>query len=366
MIRNTCVICTHSSLIDIFNMQNYPITPSSSDEDVYTDEYADCIFASCSVCGSVQLKTLVDPIKLYKDSHNSTEDTPTWKEHHLLFAEFIRIHLESSSVLEIGGNSGILYKHLARSIPTYTILDICDSDRRPRHVPFIQGNCESLDLSGHTDIIMSHTFEHLYHPLKFIENLARARAHSIYISIPNMEHLYASENISILHNEHTFFVGEHEIKYMFSLMGYICKVILPFKNHSTFYKFVLDTSSVPLPLCTNTDRSLTISNYMTAFENSLKSIIIDKPSFICPAGHYGQKIYYYLKRYHEHLLGFIDNDPSKQGKRVYGTPLNVFSPDVLITQRHTNVSIILFAGPYREELKVQLNMIHDNITFVDI
>jgi hypothetical protein len=366
MIRNTCVICRNSSLEDIFTMQNYPITPSSNHEDVSTDEYADCIFASCNVCGSVQLKTLVDPIKLYKDSHNSTEDTPTWKEHHLLFAEFICKHSNTSRVLEIGGNSGTLYKHLCSSLPNYTILDICDSERRPKNVPFVQGNCESYDLSGHTDIIMSHTFEHLYNPLKFIENLSRGRVQSVYISIPNMEHLYASKNISVLHNEHTFFVGEQEIKYMFSLNGYVCNTVVPFKNHSTFYKFVLDSSSSPLTIPTNTDRSLAISSYMAAFEHSLKDIVVDRACFICPAGHYGQKIYYYLQKYNEYMLGFIDNDPSKQGKRVYGTPLKVFRPDVLNMHTNKSICVVLFAGPYREELKAQLNMIHNNIRYIDL
>ena len=366
MIRASCVICEHSVLRDIFTLHKYPITPSSSTQDVSTDEYEDCIFATCAVCGSVQLKTLVDPIKLYKDSHNSTENTPTWKEHHRLFAEFIREHSNTTALLEIGGNSGTLYAHLSNTINDYTILDICDSDRRPSSITFIQGNCESFDLSGHADVVLSHVFEHLYSPRRFIENMSRGRVQSVYISIPNMEHLYASKNISVLHNEHTFFVGEHEIRYMFSLNGYVCSSIRPFKNHSTFYKFILDESSTPLTLYRDMDRSITISSYMTKFENSLKDIIVDRPCFICPAGHYGQKIYYYLQKYREQMMGFIDNDPSKQGKRVYGTPLHVFSPGVLDAYTDKSICIVLFAGPYREELKAQLNTIHNNIIYIDI
>jgi hypothetical protein len=77
MIRTNCVLCEAAGTLTNINiLKNYPITPSSSNQDYSTDEFNDCIFAACNVCGCIQLKTLVDPIKLYQNSHNSTENTP--------------------------------------------------------------------------------------------------------------------------------------------------------------------------------------------------------------------------------------------------------------------------------------------------
>jgi hypothetical protein len=50
-----------------------------------------------------------------------------------------------------------------------------------------------------------------------------------------------------------------------------------------------------------------------------------------------------------------NNDPAKQGKRVYGTLANVFHMTYI--QKYSNsepVHIYLHAGPYTEEIKAQL------------
>ena len=365
MNRTNCVICnTPDNFIEIHRLENYPITPSSSLES--SDEFRDCVFVTCNSCGSVQLKTLIDPFKLYKDSHNSTENTPTWREHHKLFSEFISSNSNIDSIVEVGGNSGILYTYLKDVISKYTILDICDTNGRPDDIVFIEGNCETYDFSGHKTVVLSHTFEHLYYPLKFINNLSKGRVESVYISIPNMENLYKSKNVSIIHNEHTFFVGDEEIRYLFSQSGYVCKSLDGFKMHSLFYHFVYDHSSRPLTLHKNLKRSEYIQTYLKEFEETVSNLVIDRPSFICPAGHYGQKIFYYLQKYSANILGFIDNDISKQNKRVYGTTGQVYSPDILQKYKDTIINVILYAGPYTVELKAQLNLLHPRIEYISI
>jgi len=365
MERTNCVICESNSFNHVYSLENYPITPSSSSLDLSSDEFNNCIFISCNYCGAVQLKNLVDPFKLYKDSHNSTENTPTWKEHHQLFAKFIHENTDTHSILEIGGNSGILYKYLNRYIADYTILDICNSGNRPLEIKFIEGNCETFDFTDHKNLVLSHTFEHLYYPIKFINNLVKSHVESVYISIPNMEYLYNSKNISIIHNEHTFFVADNEIRYLFSQYGFSCSAFYEFKRHSLFYKFIYDPSIKLLPLYKNMERAPYIKSYLKDFEELVTKVVIDKPCFICPAGHYGQKIYYYLRNYSKYIIGFIDNDLSKQNKRVYGTACEVYSPDVLLNYKDT-VSIILYAGPYTTELKNQLNLLNSSIDYIII
>jgi len=343
-------------------MKNYPITPSSNELDASYDEFADCVFGACNTCGCIQLKTLVDPAKLYENSHNSTENTPTWKEHHRLFADFISQRADTT-LLEVGGNSGTLYNLLSSKISNYTILDICDSPKRPSTVSFIQGNCEEFDFTGHNHIALSHTFEHLYQPKRFVENLSKAQVPSVFISIPNINHLYNSKNISIIHNEHTFFVGDSEIRNLFSRYRYSCSANYLFKSHSLFYHFVYEPNTVPLTLINTMQRSIHLKEYLSAFERSIKDITIEGPCFICPAGHYGQKIYYYMPQYHANIIGFIDNDPSKQGKRVYGTPVYVYSPEILKTYNNP-IYVILYAGPYTDEIKKQLNTLHHSIVYI--
>jgi len=356
-------LCDADKLSTSFTIKNYPITPSSNTLPAESDEFDDCEIGSCKECGAVQLLTLVDPVKLYKNSHNSTENTPTWKEHHRLFSDFVADGSTATDILEIGGNSGVLYRLLRDRLPKYSILDICDSKNRPTDVRFIEGNCEAFDFTGFTHLILSHTFEHLYSPAKFVENLANARIQSVCISIPNMEQLYNSRNISILHNEHTYFVAENEIKYLFSTFGYACKRLMHFKKHSTFYEFIPARCEV-FPTLTNTVKADDICKIFSEFETSIRRVKIDKPCFICPAGHYGQKLYYYLRPFSKYIQGFIDNDTSKHGLRVYGTDAYVYAPDILLKHHATSITVILYAGPYTDELKLQLSSLHPSIEYV--
>lgn len=359
MERTNCVLC-RSNLIDMYTFPKYPITPSSSLSDMDNDVFKDITFSKCVSCSSVQLKTLIDPVVLYENAHNSTESTPTWKLHHALFTEFI-LNRNTEPILEIGGSSGVLYESMRDKVP-YSMLDICDNSSRPLDIPFIQANCESFHYKGYPCVVLSHTFEHLYNPVAFIENLRNSNVSSVFISIPNMTHLLASNNISVLHTEHTFFIESGQLISIFSEFSYTCKAIYHFKAHSIFYHFVLEDTPIIERVPFESD---TIQSIFLKYETLFKTIVIDKPCFICPAGHYGQKIYYYLKRYAPFIKGFIDNDVSKQNMRVYGTPSMVYSPDILKTYQG-NICVLLYAGPYTDELREQLTSLHSSIEFIDI
>ena len=364
--RTKCVLCENEGLKPIYTLIDYPISATSSDLEETVDEYKDCIFSSCLQCGCVQLKNLINPEKLYANSHNSTENTPTWKRHHAEFATFIQTIDTSGILLEIGGNSGVLYNLLENYAKEYTIMDICNSPLRPKKVKFIQGNCESLAITGNKCVIMSHTFEHLYNPRKLINNLLTSGVNSVFISIPNMDSLYNTKNISILHNEHTFFVGDYEIKFMFEQYGYTCSHSQDFRNHSRFYHFIRDNLTTLAIIPKQFSYTEGIQNILLDYEMEMANIKIDTPCFICPGGHYGQKIYYYLRKYNKYIKGFLDNDSSKQGHRLYGTPVLTYSPNELLNYSTTPITIILYAGPYTEELKTQLLLIHSSITFISI
>ena len=64
------------------------------------------------------------------------------------------------------------------------------------------------------------------------------------------------------------------------------------------------------------------------------------------------------------IVKILDNDISKQGKRLYGTPFNIESPKILKNKK--NPIVILKAGVYNEEIKSDiLNNINKNVTFLE-
>lgn len=65
----------------------------------------------------------------------------------------------------------------------------------------------------------------------------------------------------------------------------------------------------------------------------------------------------------EKIISILDNNTTKQGKRLYGTRFLVESPQIL---RHTNALLILNAGAYNNEIKQDiLQNINANVEIVD-
>ncbi len=64
----------------------------------------------------------------------------------------------------------------------------------------------------------------------------------------------------------------------------------------------------------------------------------------------------------EKIISILDNDPNKQGKRLYGTKLKVASPKILADIE--SPVIILKAGVYNQEIMTNiLKNINDTATF---
>lgn len=357
--RTHCVICNTILTEHIFTFKGYPICASPTDDST-TDEFTDIVFVGCKGCGCVQLESPICAKKLYENSHNSTQHSAIWMEHHRQFSQFIMSETGETCFTEIGGNSGVLYSHIEplRKID-YTIFDICDSPKRPTKVKFLQGNCEDKAFTQGA-IIMSHTFEHLYQPRKFLERQMRP----IFLSIPNMDILYERKNIGVLHTEHTYFIGYTEAISLFSEFGYTCLTCRRFNDHSYFFHFKKENSINPY--VPNDARLTMMRSIFEDGEAALSSIVIDRPCFICPAGLYGQRIHYYLKQYSQYINGFIDNDPLKQGKKLYGTGIMVYAPSTLSKYSSSQISVILYAGPYTKEIQEDLNRFHSNIQYISL
>lgn len=357
--RIKCVIC-YESLYLIFERKKYPITASPSLNSYKEDHFLDQTFYKCRNCSCMQLGNLINPEYLYESSHNNTSHTPTWKEHHKLFADFIT---NEHSILEIGG-SGILYNLLKTNNPEikYSCLDMCDPSEFIDGITYYKGNCETFTYPDAT-LVMSHVFEHLFNPREFIENINKSNVKSIYISIPNMMKLIELEVSNILHNEHTFYIDKLLLEWLFSQYGYSLLNYYEFKNHSLFFHFQKqEKADIKIPLINRPEIIEKIHKIFLNDSLRLENIIIKPNSFIIPAGLFGQFIVYSCKP--ENIIGFLDNDTMKHNKRVYGTSYYVYPFDEIMN--HENIIIYILAGPYKDEIIKQLNSYKKKIQIIEL
>jgi S-adenosylmethionine/arginine decarboxylase-like enzyme len=151
---------------------------------------------------------------------------------------YIEFRILNNKILEIGGYTAVLAKRIMEELKCkYTILDIVQQPPNHTDIDYISANCETFDYNNEKTVIMSHVFEHIYNPTKLINQFIKSGVENVFISIPNMNSLLRTNNIAILHVEHTFYIDEYDIKSMFSKAGFVCSAQQYFKDHSIFFHF---------------------------------------------------------------------------------------------------------------------------------
>jgi len=369
MIRTRCVTCDSGNLNELFTHYKTPVSIGCSTQPMENDIFSDIRYVLCDDCACAQIATPVDSMILYKESHNNTYNTPTWAQHHEEFCNFILSNTLRNSFLEIGGSTGVLAKKLLKEKPSlsYSIVDLCATNPTLENVPFYNANCEDFSYKDNDSLILSHVFEHLYTPLKFLSRVKDSSVPEIFISIPNMKVSLKNGSLSFLHVEHTFYIDDLQICEMFAKHKYVCVKKLLFKDHSFFLHFVRSEASLPTPspLEVIEERKHIVRKYFKDRSEVCKHLVFNKPFFLVPSGHFGQFLYHSLAAEKDKMLGFLDNDTSKIGKRLYGTHLTIFPMNEV--QKYTEpITIVIHAGPYIQEIKEQLGHYHPNLTFFEI
>jgi hypothetical protein len=360
MIRNTCTICKTYPLEDFYKVSNFPVLTLPTNEDIRNDEIHDIVYGICPTCYCVQLVNLVDPSKLY-DYPNKSSLTPLWKEHHKNFVAFIESQsLSLETISELGGANNSLYQYFKNKIK-YTIVDLHEPDIKEKDISYTIGNIENFHNYTSSTILLSHTFEHLYNPHSFLKHIERSIVENIFISVPNMQKLLKHKNsVSIVFSEHTFYFEPHDIIYMLSIYGFICKEQKEFQDHSTFFYFKRDRN-LQIPLNIKEEAKTLFIDHFFGKEERIRSISIDTPFYIMPSHYIGQMVYHY-NDCKKNLLGFLDNDTNKCDKRLYGTNCKTHLPS---SERIANKTVLLIANPYKEEMKAQLKSICPSVIIIE-
>jgi hypothetical protein len=361
--RTCCVLCKHG-LIDFYKQEKYPLLTTPTISDISDDIFVDLYYKICSVCRCVQLTSLVDPTSLYT-SDNKNSLTSIWKEHHTSFVYFIKKSIDiTSGICEIGGGSSPLYKYFNTPIK-YSVLDIYDPINKDKSIEYTIGNCEIFTNYTNETIMLSHTFEHLYNPRDFLKNISNSCVQNVFISVPNFKDwLHLNLTVSILFTQHTFYFEKEQISCLFNEFGFKLQDFFVFKNHSLFFFFqrakIVDT----LTMIPSASESLIFKHFSNKSIN-INNINLERDTYIMPSFYIGQQVYYYLNNsFKNKVIGFLDNDINKINKRLYGTPLLTYSPEVL--KKKTNISIILVNTPYYQEIKEQLLSINSTIHIISI
>jgi len=357
--RDNCILCNEkSNLIDIYTvkMPLYIIYPKNINKDINWE----MSYGYCEKCYSIQLKTLLDPNILYDQNYILPNYVSyNWIQHNMAFIKFIIECIEpNNALIEVGSSSFVLGKHLIQYYKDYTVFDyLIDRTNMQDNVKYIEGNCEDYKFDSKTNIIMSHVFEHLYEPKKFITNCKNNGIKNIIISIPNME----KTNILHINDHHTFLYSINDIEYIFGLNNYklINNMIFNTKDKSfscLFLHFELTNEVIQIERIVNLNRS----NYI---KELLQPIIIPKNTFLATAGHNTIIIYSLIKN-KENIIGIIDENKLIQGK-LFGNSNHIIQPyeHLKCYDKNTNILILEFR---KDDIINSIRKVNTEINFLFI
>lgn len=165
-------------------------------------------------------------------------------------------------------------------------------------------------------------------------------------------------------------LSEPYVEYLLAKYGFRVLAKEYFKDdHSIFYRAVRDLEVLPLSL--NEDLyQLNYSLYFKYIEHykKLTSKInqeinnTEGPVYLFGAHVFSQYLIAFGLN-EDRITALLDNDVNKHGKRLSGTSLSVFSPNILA--QIEKPKIILRAGAYNDEIKADIiNNINVNAIFI--
>jgi hypothetical protein len=190
-------------------------------------------------------------------------------------------------------------------------------------------------------------------------------------SVPDMQVWLEKKYTNCINFEHTFFLTEPYVEYLLAKHGFRILNQSRFQQgHSIFYATERDPSVQPvaLPPGLYEKNRQTYEAFVSYHADLIEEInrklaATDQPAYLFGAHVFAQYLIAF-GLHSEKIIALLDNDANKQGKRLYGTSLQVLPPQVL-RDVHRPV-VILKAGVYTEEIKQDiLYHISDDVTFIE-
>ena len=298
--------------------------------------------------GLVSFFPFVDPKLIYLEQHNSSIGE-TWNQHNQQFAKYISRY-ELNNIIDVGGGSGNIYKmfkEIDKDV-NWTIIDM-NPTLQDEKVNIIKDLFDSKYINEQDVVITSHFLEHVAEIERFLTELASKRPKYHIFSLPNFKEYARSNYSATIMFEHPRYLTEEFLNYILSKTGWHIVDKTYFKNHSIFFTTI---PTEPVDMEIKLECSQDIVNFISYLQNKADSLR-DKSFYIFGA-HF---TYYYLLNMgirEEQIIAVVDNDVSKQGKRMYGTNTKVISAN----QLPVGADLLVEMGPYNDEIKNKIKNVN--------
>ena len=331
--------------------------------------------------GNVQIYPKVKLDKLYFKSHGSGTVGKTWNDHHKLFFQIANKYLKGN-ICEIGGgNNSILnkIKNFSKIKNFYSFDKNLQLKNNNKKIIKIKKFFDAQYFNSHKNckidlVLHSHTFEHLYNPNQFLNDvksiLSKNGKHIF--TMPNMKPMIKKGYANAMNFEHPFYYDEKLVDCLLIQNNFeIVEKQFFKKDHSIMYVTKLNYSlskskKNKFKIYSEYKKNLSLFEGMFNFwRKDIKQInkLTKKNKNILIFGaHIFSQMMIFNGLDKKNIIGILDNDKNKIDKFLYGTKLKINKPSIL--KKIDKPCVILRAGSYNKEIKKQLLGINNSTIIV--
>jgi len=368
VVRNESVVTGKAVVEPLFKLDNFPVLFVCTDSPIKDDLVAPMEWGIDKETGVIQLTKLIPQNILYAEQHADGVGK-TWEEYYSDFADYV-IKNNPKNVLEIGGGMGRIADLVIKRSPDtkWTIVEPSPLQIKNKKVnviaDFFDKNFKSKEKFDM--VIFSQVMEHAYDPNDFVASIAKFLnpGQKLICAYPNLKLWLERKYTNAINFEHTMFLTDYFVDYLFMKHGFVIKDKTFYKDHSIFYTAEKVAKSTTPKFENKYDEYKKIFMDFVDYHKSLVSELNAKISVSKePVYLFGAHIFsiflfaFGLKK--EKIVGIIDNSKLKNKRRLYGTNFIIDYPEVL--KDEGKVNMILKAGPYNDEITKQLLSINKNV-----
>jgi hypothetical protein len=366
--RTACAACDGPELVPELEITSVPVHMGCTDQAPAADAFFDQRWATCARCGSVQLSALAPLDLVYQSQHNEAVGG-VWARHHAALADFVAARAPRT-VVEVGGASGALAREYVaeHDVASWTVVEPNPTFTPQPPIHLIAAYVEEAgDVVAEADaVVHSHLLEHLYRPRAFLAGLrkqARPNA-TMLLSVPNLPSLLEQSGANALNFEHTYFFDVALLVWMIRDAGFTVQEPRRFEGHSLFLAARPDAEpGAAGPPPDTREGARAFARFVASARADAEALAARAAAFDGPVYLFGAHVF------SQFLIGcgfpaqsataVLDNDPHKQGLRLYGTPLTVAAPTVVADAGRA--AVVVRATHYSAEITEQLRALSPQV-----
>lgn len=367
--RTKCIFCDCDCF---YNLWSIPKEISMGCY-VIPDASQECIsmpfqILECQACHTFQTKYLGDSKIIYDYNANAYGTIRSTMNER--FSSFIVNNPRITSIMEIGGGNGELSELILekRKELSYTIVDPIYSGSN-QHCTILRSSLEELpkDSIQSDTIVMSHVFEHFYHPNDILKIFQKQSCiQHIYLNMPDLMNYIRQDNYNVLNPEHIYYVENEFLMGLFEKYGFETSMYTSYENHYIFYHFSrMQTIHPPSYPLIQQAASKDVPLFFERIEKRIQQInnILEqhpeKPFYIWPCSMH--TIYLFAMGLDSNkVTAIVDNDSHKIGQYLYGSKKPCLSFQSVLENPKESI-VLLNGGCYNSEIQKEN---YDHILFI--